>query len=123
MSKKILVAVLVLLLLSGCNKNSELVEPYKMTDHNIETMNSAAEQGVYEISSSKKQLIIYHGIDNGIKKMSYSIKNNMLIIFFETEQLNQAKDFAFSIKSTASYDSIQILIDGKEEAFNTVYVD
>lgn len=123
MNKKILVALLGLLLLSGCKKNSELVEPYKMTDHNIETMNSATEQGVYEINSSKKQLIIYHGIDNGIKTMSYSIKNNMLTIFFETEQIDQTKDFAFRIKSTASYNSIQILLDGKEEAFNTIYVD
>jgi len=86
-------------------------------------MNSEKEQGVYEISSSEKQIIIYRGIENGIKTMSYSIKNNMLTIFFETEELDQPKDFAYIIKSTSSFDYIQILIDGKEETFKTIFTE
>lgn len=121
MDKKVLVVVLVLLLLSGCKKNTELIEPYKMTNHNIETLNGEKEQGVYEISSSKKQLIIYRGIEKGIKTMSYLIKNDMLTIFFETEKLDQPKDFAYKIESTSSFDYIQISIDGKEETFKTIF--
>lgn len=121
MYKKMLVIVIVLLLLSGCKKNTELIVPHKMTNHNIETMNSATVQGVYEISSSKKQLIIYRGIENGIKTMTYSIKNNMLTIFFETEEIDQPKDFTYRINSTSSFDYIQITIDGKEESFNTIF--
>jgi hypothetical protein len=117
----ILVVVIVLLLLSGCKKNTELIVPYKMTKHNIETMNSVTEQGIYEINSSKKQLVIYRGIENGIKTMTYSIKNNMLTISFETEEIDQPKDFAYRIKSTSSFDYIQISIDGKEEPFNIVF--
>jgi hypothetical protein len=115
--------VLVVLLLSGCKKNTELIEPYKMTTNNIETMISATEQGVYEISSSKNQLIIYRGTEYGIKTMSYAIKNKMLIIFFETEEIDQPKDFAYTIKTISSFDSIQISIDGKEEAFNTIFAE
>jgi hypothetical protein len=123
MYKKMFLLVLVVLLLSGCKKNTELIEPYKMTTNNIETMISATEQGVYEISSSKKQLIIYRGTEYGIKTMSYAIKNKMLIIFFETEEIDQPKDFAYTIKTISSFDSIQISIDGKEEAFNTIFAE
>ncbi|MDF2542939.1 MAG: hypothetical protein K0S47_2657 [Herbinix sp.] len=123
MFKKMLIVTLVLLLLSGCKKSTELIEPYEMTNHNIETLNSAEEQGVYEIYSLKKQLIVYRGIDNGVKTMTYSINNNQLTIFFETEELSQPKDFAYKISSTSSFDSIQIQIDGKGEAFHTIFAE
>ena len=123
MYKKMLLVVLAILLLSGCKKNTELIEPYKMINHNIETMNSEQEQGVYGISSSKKQLIIYRGLAKGIKTMSYSIKNNIFTILFETEDLDQPKDFSYKIKSASSFDTIQISIDGKEETFKTIFTE
>jgi hypothetical protein len=84
-------------------------------------MNSKTEQGIYEIDSSKKQLIIYRGVDKGIQKMSYSINNNVLTILFETEELNQPQDYVYKINSNAQFDTIKISIDGKDEAFNTIF--
>lgn len=121
MHRKILILVVFLLALSGCKKNTELVEPYKMSNQIIETMNSKTEQGIYEIDSSKKQLIIYRGVDKGIQKMSYSINNNVLTILFETEELNQPQDYVYKINSNAQFDTIKISIDGKDEAFNTIF--
>lgn len=122
MYRKIIILVLFLLFLSGCKKNTELIEPYKMSNQIMETMNSKTEQGIYEISSSKEQLIIYRGVENGIQTMSYSIKNNVLTILFETEELNQPQDYIYKINSNSSFDTIQISIDGKNEAFNTIFV-
>lgn len=122
MYRKILILVVFLLVLSGCKKDTELVEPYKMSSQIIETMNSETEQGIYEIDSSKKQLIIYRGVEKGIQTMSYSIKNNVLAILFETEELNQPQDYVYKINSNSSFDTIQISIDGKDEAFNTIFV-
>jgi hypothetical protein len=122
MHRKILILVAFLLVLSGCKKDNEPVEPYKMSNKTIETMNSKTEQGIYEISSSKKQLIIYRGVKKGIQTMSYSIKNNILTILFETEQLNQPQDYVYKINSNSTFDTIQVTIDGKNEAFNTVFV-
>ncbi len=122
MHRKILILVVFLLILSGCKKNTELVEPYKMSNQIIETMNSKTEQGIYEIDSSKKQLIIYRGVEKGIQTMTYSIKNNVLTILFETEELNQPQDYVYKINSNSSFDTIQVSIDGKDEAFNTIFV-
>jgi hypothetical protein len=121
MHRKILILVVFLLALSGCKKNTELVDPYKMSNQIIDTMNSKTEQGIYEINSSKKQLIIYRGVDKGIQKMSYSINNNVLTILFETEELNQPQDYVYKINSNAQIDTIKISIDGKDEAFNTIF--
>jgi len=121
MHKKLIVIAFVLLLLSGCKKNTELIEPYTMTNQNIETMKSKNEQGIYEISGSKEQLIIYRGIDKGIKTMTYTINNNKLTIIFETEEIEQPKDFAYKLKSTSSFDYLLITIDGKEVSFNTIF--
>lgn len=121
MYKKILILVVFLLVLSGCKKNTELVEPYKMSNQIIETMNGKTEQGIYMIESSKKQLIIYRGVEKGIQTMSYSIKNNVLTILFETEELNQPQDYVYKINSNSSFDTIQISIDGKDKAFKTIF--
>ncbi len=122
MHRKILILVVFLLILSGCKKNTEVVEPYKISNQIIETMNSKTEEGIYEIDSSKKQLILYRGVKKGIQTMSYSIKNNVLTILFETEELNQPQDYVYNINSNSSFDTIQISIDGKDEAFNTIFV-
>jgi PBP1b-binding outer membrane lipoprotein LpoB len=124
MDKKILIFILALLLLSGCNKESALVEPYKTTNQITETMKSVTEQGIYEIevSRSKKQFIIYRGIQNGIQTMSYSIDNDILTVFFETKELNQAQDYVYKINSNSSFDTIVISIDGKIEAFKNIFV-
>jgi hypothetical protein len=122
MNRKILILAVFLLVLSGCKKDTKLVEPYKISNQIIETMNSKTEQGIYKIDSSKKQLIIYRGLEKGIKTMSYSIKNNVLTILLETEELNQPQDYVYKINSNSSFDTIQISIDGKDEAFNTVFV-
>lgn len=122
MYKKLLILAVVLLVLSGCNKKTELVEPYKVSNQNIETMSSKAEQGLYKIQNPKRELIIYRGVEKGIKEMSYSVENNVLKILFETAELNQRQDYAYKINSDSSFDRIQFLIDGKEEAFNTIFL-
>lgn len=121
MHRKILILVVFLLVLSGCKKDTELVESYKMSNQIIETMKNKTEQGIYMIDSSKKQLIIYHGVEKGIETMSYSIKNNVLTILFETEELNQPQDYVYKINSNSSFNTILISIDGKNEAFNTIF--
>lgn len=124
MHRKLLILVVFLLVLSGCKKDAELVEPYKLTKQIIETMSSNNEQGIYMIENSKNQLIIYRGVEKAIKSMSYSIKDNVLTIFFETVESNQSKDYVYRITSNSSFDTILISIDGKNEAFNTrFYVD
>lgn len=121
MYRKMLVLVLFLLFLSGCKKDTELVEPYEMSNRISETMNGKMEQGLYMIDSSNEQFIIYRGIEKGIYAISYSINNNTLIISFETEKLNQSQDYVYKINSNSSFDTIQISIDGKDEAFNTIF--
>jgi hypothetical protein len=93
-----------------------------MSNQIIETMNNPTEQGLYMIDSSEKHLIIYRGIEKGIQTMSYSINNNVLTILFETEELNQPQDYVYKISSNSPFDTIQISIDGKDEAINTVFV-
>ena len=122
MHRKILIIVVFLLVLSGCKKNTVLVESYKMSNQIFETMRSYTEQGIYEIDSSKKQLIIYRGVEKGIQTMSYSVQNNVLTIVFETEKLNQPQDYVYKINSNHLFETIEITIDGKEEAFNTIFV-
>lgn len=73
MDKKLLILVVILLVFTGCNKNTELVEPSQMSSQIIETMRHNEEQGVYMIESEKSQMIIYNGIEKGIKTMSYAI--------------------------------------------------
>ena len=122
MHKMILILVMFLLVLSGCKKDTEIVEPYKMSNQIIETMNGKIEQGIYGINNSKKQLIIYRGVKKGIQTMSYSIKKNVLTISFETEELNQPQYYVYKINSNSRFDTIQISIDGKDEIFNTIFV-
>ncbi len=122
MHKMILILVMFLLVLSGCKKDTEIVEPYKMSNQIIETMNGKTEQGIYGINNSKKQLIIYRGVKKGIQTMSYSIKKNVLTISFETEELNQPQYYVYKINSNSRFDTIQISIDGKDEIFNTIFV-
>ena len=122
MHKMILILVMFLLVLSGCKKDTEIVEPYKMSNQIIETMNGKTEQGIYGINNSKKQLIIYRGVKKGIQTMSYSIKKNVLTIYFETEELNQPQYYVYKINSNSRFDTIQISIDGKDEIFNTIFV-
>ena len=122
MNRKILILVVFILVLSGCKKDTELVKPYKISKQIIETMNNNTEQGIYMIDNSKNQLIIYRGVEKGIQTMSYTIKDNILTLFFETEELNQSKDYAYRIISNSSFDTILISIDGENEAFNTIYV-
>lgn len=122
--KIILVSVVfvLLLVLSGCKKNIELVEPSQISNQIMETMRNKTEPGVYAIESSKNQVIIYYGVKKGIKAMSSSLENNVLTIFFETEKLNQPQYYAYKVNSSSLFDTIQISIDGKNEAFNTVFV-
>ena len=122
MHRKILVLILVLvsLVLSGCKADTELVEPTKMSNKIIEMMNSNTEQGIYMVSSSKEQVIIYRGVEKGIKEMSYSVHNNVLEILFETAELNQPEAYVYKVNLNPSYDTIQIIIDGKKEAFRRV---
>lgn len=122
MHRKILIFVMFLLVLSGCKKDTALVKPYKISNQIIETMKDKTEQGLYQINNSKKQLILYRGIEKGIKTMSYSTNKNVLTICFETEELNQPQYYVYQINNTSSIDTIQVTIDGKEEAFNTIFV-
>ncbi len=121
MNRKLFIFVVFLLVLSGCKKDNEIVKPYKLTKQIIDTMSSSNEQGIYMIESSKNQLIIYRGVEKAIKTMSYSINDNVLTIFFNTEESNQSKDYVYKITSNASFDTILLSVDGKNEAFNTIF--
>jgi hypothetical protein len=122
MHKKILILVVFIMVLSGCKKDTELVEPYKITNEISETLSDITEQGLYEITNSKRQIVIYHGVEKGIHTMSYSIKDNILTILFETEKVDQTQNYAYKIKTSSSFDTIQVLIDGQQEAFANVFV-
>jgi len=54
--------------------------------------------------------------------MSSSIKNNVLTILFETEELSQPQYYTYKVNSSSSFDTLQISIDGIDEEFNTVFV-
>jgi hypothetical protein len=112
----------ILLVLSGCNKQSDLVEPYQISNQIIETMSSKAEQGLYKIQNPKREFIIYRGVEKGIEEMSYSVEDNMLTILFGTMELKQPQDYVYRIISDSSFDRIQVLIDGKSEAFDTIFL-
>lgn len=120
MHRKLLILVVVLLVLSGCDKKTDLVEPYRISNQIIDTMSSKAEQGLYKIQNPKRELIIYRGVEKGIEEMSYSVENKVLTILFETVELKQRQDYVYRINTDSSFDRIQVFIDGKSEAFNTV---
>jgi len=122
MYRKIIVLVVILLIFTGCNKNIELVEPYKISSEILETMSDKSEQGVYMIESSKNQIIIYYGVEKGIKTMSSSINNNVLTLLFETKEQSKPQYYIYKVNSSSSFDSIRVSVDGKDEAFNTVFV-
>ncbi len=122
MHKKILILVAFIMVLSGCKKDTELVEPYKITNEISETLSDITEQGLYEITNSKRQIVIYHGVEKGIHTMSYSLKDNILTILFETEKVDQTQDYAYKVGTSSSFDTIQVLIDGQQEAFANVFV-
>lgn len=122
MDKKLLILVVILLVFTGCNKNTELVEPSQMSSQIIETMRHNEEQGLYMIESSKKQVIFYNGVEKGIKTMSYSIDNSVLTLLFETEEQSKPQYYIYKVNSSSSFDTIHVSVDGKEEAFNTVFV-
>lgn len=122
MYRKFPILIAILLVLSGCQKNTELVEPYQLSNQINEAMRSETEQGLYMIESSKNQIILYYGVEKGIKAMSSSINNNVLTLLFETEEMSQPQYYIYKVNSSSSFDTIQVTIDGKEEAFHTVFV-
>ena len=122
MYRKVFILVVILLVLTGCQKNIELVEPYQISSQVVETMRHETEPGLYMIESSKNQIILYYGIEKGIKAMSSSINNNVLTLLFETEEQSKPQYYTYKVNTSSSFDSIQVTIDGKEEAFHTVFV-
>lgn len=122
MYRKILFLVAIFLFLAGCQKNPELVEPYQISNQILETMRDKSEQGVYMIEDSKKQIILYYGVEKGIKTMSFSIHNQVLTILFEIEELSQPQYFTYKVNSSSSFDTILISIDGKNEAFKNIFI-
>jgi hypothetical protein len=122
MYKKVLILAVFLMVLSGCKKDTEIVTAYKITDQISETISGITEQGLYEITDSKMQFVIYHGVEKGIHTMSYSVEDNILIIHYETEEINQTQDYVYKINTSSSFDTIKVIIDGKMEAFMNVFV-
>ncbi len=122
MDKKLLILVVILLVFTGCQKKTVLVEPSEMSSLIIDTMRSNEEQGVYMIEGSKNQIIIYYGVETGIKTMSSSVTNHVLTLQFETEELAKPQYFTYQVNSSSSFDTIQVSIDGKDEAFHTIFV-
>jgi len=99
-----------------------VVEPYIMTNEINETMRGETDEGIYEISGSNDQFIIYRGVEKGIETMTYSVEENKLVFRFETVELSESQDYVYKVRLDSSYDTIQVLIDGEAEAFNTVFV-
>ncbi len=109
--------------LSGCKNDHELIEPYTMTEEIRETMSGMKEQGVYSINYPKEKAIIYQGIDKGIRTMSYTVENDVLTIYFETEKLKLPRTYVYRIDfSDSSYDTIDVVVDGKSEAFISYFL-
>ncbi len=121
MYRKMWLLILLLLILTGCTTNTKLVETHRISNQITETMNGKTQQGVYMIKNSSSQVILYHGVDKGIQTMSYMIEDNVLVISFATEEADYSQDYAYKINGDSSFDSIQIKIDGNEEAILTVF--
>ena len=124
MYRKIAILILIVFsfVLTGCKEEPELVEPYIMTNEINETMRGETDEGIYEISGSKDQFIIYRGVEKGIETMTYSVENNMLVFLFETVELSEPQDYVYKVRLDPSYDTIKVLKDGETEAFITVFV-
>lgn len=122
MYRKLLVLVFFFLFLSGCKKNAEIIQSHFVSNEVINTLDGKTEQGLYQINSLGEQLIIYRGIKKGVETMTYSISNNVLNIKIVTEDIDQALDYVYKINSNSSFDTILVTIDGKEEAFITIFV-
>lgn len=108
--------------LYGCKDHKEIIEPHGMTDEILESMNRITEQGLYAINSPEEEMVLYQGIDKGIKTMSYAVEENILKIHFETEDINLPRTHVYQITSDSSFDTIQVIIDGEEEAFINVFI-
>ena len=124
MYRKIVILILLVgsVILSGCEEEAEMVEPFIMTNEIIETMLGETEEGIYMISGEKDKFIIYRGVDRGIETMTYSIENNVLEFLFETVEFNEPQDYAYKVRLDPSYDTISVLIDDEPEAFIRVFL-
>ncbi len=125
MRKKVCLLILAVLSMGffGCTRDKEPVEVHNMTNEIRETMNRFTEEGIYAINNPKEKLILYKGIEKGIKTMSYAVENNVLSIHFETEALKLPRAYVYKIHSESLYDYLQVTVDGEEEAFITVYLE
>jgi len=124
MYRKIVILILLVLsmILSGCKEKTEVVEPFIMTNEIIETMRDETDEGIYEISGSNDQFIIYRGVEKGIETMTYSVEENVLTFRFETVEFSEPQDYVYKVRLDPSYDTIEVFIDGEAKAFNTVFV-
>lgn len=109
--------------LSGCTEDKEIVVPHKMTNEIRVTMNRITDEGIYAINYPKEKFILFHGIEKGIKTMSYAVKDKTLTIHLETEDQKQPGTAVYQYKLNPDYDRIQVTVDGNVEAFTTVFVE
>ena len=116
----ILILLVISMVLSGCKEKTEVVEPFIMTNEIIKTMRGKTDEGIYEISGSNDQFIIYRGVEKGIETMTYSVEESKLVFRFETVQLSEPMDYVYKVRLDPSYDTIEVFIDGEAEEFNTV---
>lgn len=122
MYRKIALLILIVLsiVLSGCKEKTEVVEPFIVTNEIHETMRGKTDEGIYVISGSNDQFIIYRGVEKGIETMTYSVEENKLVFRVERVELSEPMDYVYKIRLDPSYDTIEVFIDGEAEAFNTV---
>ena len=132
MRKLIILAlcIIVLGIASSCALNSsvdkvtfEQVDASTVKDSDLtEMLNSNLNDGVYELRTDKKCYIIFNGSENSYKDITYKAKNNTFQIIFSTDKLMEKKQTVYKLVLPESMDTIELMQDGEQTAFQSVYV-
>lgn len=131
--RKLIILVLCIIVLgiaSSCVLNSSVdkvtfpqVDASTVKDSDLtEMLNSNLNDGVYELRTDKKCYIIFNGSENSYKDITYKAKNNTFQIIFSTDKLMEKKQTVYKLVLPESMDTIELMQDGEQTAFQSVYV-
>ena len=131
--RKLIISVLCIIVLgivSSCVLNSSVdkltfqqVDPLSIKDSDLtETLNSNLNDGVYELRTNKKCYIIFNGSENSYKDITYKAENNTFQIIFSTDKLKEKKQTVYKLVLPESTDTIELIQDGEQVSFQSVYL-
>lgn len=132
--RKLIISVLCMILLcvaSSCALNPSVdkvifqqVDSLSLKDSDLtETLNSNLKDGVYELQTDKKCYIIFNGIEHSYKDITYKTEKSTFRIVFNTDKPIEKNQIVYKLVLPESIDSIELIQDGEQAAFQTIYLE